>query len=115
MQAVETRHIFLDERGTAWIEGTGIKVLEVVLDQASGLTPEAMLEEHSHWTLGQIHAALSYYYDHREEVDADIEQRAAWVEQMRADAKNQPTRRELEERLHLRKLEAGTAVSNGNS
>ena len=100
MTTVATRVIEIDERGVAWIAGTGIKVKEVAIDKMVwGLTPEEMLVEHSHWSLPQIYAALSYYYDHQAEVDAQIEHERQEAESMRAQNPNPFTREELLERL----------------
>ena len=68
--------IQLDDRGVAWITGGNTKVIEVVLDKiAYGSSPEEMQLQHPHLSLAQIHAALSYYYEHQEELDADIKRR----------------------------------------
>ena len=39
-----------------------------------GLPPEPMLEHHSSrpLTLAEVHSALAYYYDHRDEIEADL-------------------------------------------
>jgi hypothetical protein len=73
--ATPTAHIWLDEQGRAWVDDTNVKVIEIVLDRLGwGFTPGRMLEEHpGMFTLGQVHAALSYYYDHQAEFDAEIE------------------------------------------
>ena len=100
MPKVETKCIYVDDEGVAWIDGTGIKVKEVVIDKAFlGLTPEEMVAQHSHWTLPHIYAALSYYYDHQTEVDEQIERDRQEVEQMRAQEENPLTRQELLRRL----------------
>lgn len=63
-------HISIDERGIAWIEGTRVKVIEVALDHiAYGWSAEETARQHPDLTLGQIHSALSCYYDNREEFD----------------------------------------------
>ena len=36
-------------------------------------------------TPAQVHAALSYYYDHREEIDREIKESDAFVEEFRRD------------------------------
>jgi uncharacterized protein (DUF433 family) len=36
-----------------------------------GMTPEELVSEFPHLSLASVHDALSYYYDHREEIDAD--------------------------------------------
>lgn len=45
-------------------------VVECVLRQ--GLSPEEMLLQWPHLTLGQIHGALAYYYDHKTAIDTDM-------------------------------------------
>ena len=103
MVAVLNSLIELDERGVAWIVGANTKVKEVVLDKmAYGWSPEEMHFQHSHLSMAQIHAALSYYYEHQDEVDADIERRERYVEELRAQQKNPLTRAELEARLRDR-------------
>jgi uncharacterized protein (DUF433 family) len=96
MQAVATSHIYLDERGVAWIDDTNVKVIEVALDKiAHQSSPEEMHYQYPHLSLAQIHAARSYYYDHQEELDADIERRRGMAEAMAAQAGDSPIRRKL--------------------
>ena len=91
-----TAHIHLDERGVAWIDDTNTKVVEVVLDKlAHGSSPEEIHFQHPHLSLAQIHAALSYYYDHQQAIDAYIEQQRQWVEAMAAQAGDSPVRQRL--------------------
>ena len=45
-------------------------VVEYVLRQ--GMTPEEMVRQWRHLTLAKVYAALSYYYDHKVEIDRDI-------------------------------------------
>lgn len=93
--------IELDDQGVAWITGANTKVIEVVLDKiAYGWSPEEMHLQHPHLSLAQIHAALSYYYEHQEALDADIERRHAEVQKMSAESADSPLRRKL---LSLRK------------
>ncbi|MBM3457917.1 MAG: DUF433 domain-containing protein [Armatimonadetes bacterium] len=83
--------IVLDEQGVAYIEGTTAKVIEIALGKQSwGLTPEELQEELPHLSLAQIYAALAYYHQHKEELDADIERRHQMVERMRAEAGPSP-------------------------
>ncbi len=83
---VETtyEHIVLDPAGVPIIEGTTMKVIELVLAQtAYGWSPEELHLHFPHLTLGQIHSALAYYWDHHEELDRDIERRMTSVEQIK--------------------------------
>src|SRR5438876_497432 len=103
MVAVLNSLIEIDEKGIPWISGANTKVVEVVLDKlAYGWSPEEMHRQHPHLSMAQIHAALSYYYEHQNEVDADIERRDRYVEELRAQQKNPLTRAELEARLRAR-------------
>ena len=100
MVAVLNSLIEIDEKGVPWISCANTKVVEVVLDKlAYGWSPEEMHRQHPHLSMAQIHAALSYYYEHKDEVDADIERRDRYVENLRAQQKNPLTRKELESRL----------------
>lgn len=75
---METRyeHITLDEDYVPVIGGTTMKAVELVVEQrAYGWSPEELNFQHPYLTLGQIYSALAYYWDHREELDRDIEQR----------------------------------------
>lgn len=98
MSALTTAHIWLDDRGVAWIDNVNTKVIEVALDMiAHGWSPEEIHFQHPHLSLAQIHAALGYYYDHKAEMDAQIERSARKVEQLRAAAGESPLRKRLRE------------------
>jgi uncharacterized protein (DUF433 family) len=80
MQSVTTTHIELrpnrDGEPRAFISGTRIRVQDIVSDhERHGLSPEQIAREYPHITLAQVHAALAYFYDHRDEV----------LQQMKAD------------------------------
>ena len=65
--------IDLDDRGIAWIAGTKVKVVEIVLDKiAYGSSPEEIHFQHPHLSLAQIHGALTYYYENQDKVDEQI-------------------------------------------
>src|SRR3981081_3280708 len=101
MVAVLNSLIELDESGVPWITGANTKVVEVVLDKmAYGWSPEETHFQHPHLALAQIHAALAYYYDHQDEIDADIERRREWTEALAAEAVDSPLQRKL---LELKK------------
>jgi uncharacterized protein (DUF433 family) len=95
-------HILFDEAGRPWIEGTGRKVIEITYEKRAGLSAEQIQEAHPDLSLAKIHAALAYYYDHQQEMDAEMERLDRWVEEMRAKNPNQLTREMLEERLRAR-------------
>lgn len=83
---METRyeHVALNEDRVPSITGTTMKVVELAVEQqAYGWSPEELHFQHPYLTLGQIHSALAYYWDHREELDRDIRRRLERVEELR--------------------------------
>lgn len=92
-----TAHILLDERGRAWIDDTNVKVIEVVLDKLGyGYSPEEIIAAYpGTFTLAQIHAAFSYYYDHQAKFDAEIEWWNKEYERLRAESLDSPGRQKL--------------------
>jgi uncharacterized protein (DUF433 family) len=99
LTAVLNSHIFLDEHGVARIDRTNVKVIEVALDVlAHQSSPQEIHDQYPHLSLAQIHAALTYYYDHQETLDAKIEQDYREVEAMAAQAREiSPIRKRLRE------------------
>ena len=96
--ALLVEHLCLDERGCALISGTTMKVVELALEKVAwGLSPEQILENHPYLSLAQIHAALAYYYDHKTEFDAEIEQQAQRTDALRARAGETPFEKHLRE------------------
>jgi uncharacterized protein (DUF433 family) len=95
--ATPTAHIFLDERGRAWVDDTNVKVIEVVLDKLSeNWTVEEIREQHYNMmSLAQIHAALSYYYDHKAEFDAEIARQEQEYLRLWAENRNSPLHQKL--------------------
>lgn len=88
MANIATRHIEIrpnrDGQPRAFIEGTRIRVHDIyVLSQLQGKTPDAIASALAHLTLGQIHAALSYCFDHLDEIRDEFRQEDEFVERMR--------------------------------
>ena len=96
MVAVLNSLIELDDHGIPWITGANTKVVEVVLDKlAHNSSPEEMHEQYPHLSLAQIHAALSYYYEHQAEVDAQIQMELKEVDELAASQPDSPLRQRL--------------------
>ena len=89
-------HITLDDRGVPYIIDTRMKVEDIAINSSYwGMTPEEIHDNYPTLTLSQIHAALSYYHDHKDEIDARIAESVREVERMRAENPNPLTRAEL--------------------
>ncbi len=96
-------HIRLDNRGIAFVGETRLKVEHVVgAKNHWGMTPERIQEGYDFLTLGQVYAALAYYYDHKEEMDAYMQRESEEFEAMRSADENQMTREDWEKRFKER-------------
>ena len=75
-------HITHDPRmlgGRACIDDTRIRVLDIVQLLHEGRKPEEMLDVFAvPLTLAQVHAALAYYYDHPQEIEAAYRDSERW-------------------------------------
>src|SRR5258708_36166785 len=64
------------------------RVAMIVMDyRARGLGPEDLVRHYPYLTLAEVHAAMAYYYDHPEEIDAEIQ---AEIDQLEQDANTKP-------------------------
>lgn len=91
-------HVHLDDMGVPLIAGTTMKVVELVLAQkAYGWSPEELHFQYPYLTMSQIHSALAYYWEHKEELDSDIESRWSYAEQAREEAGPSPLATRLRE------------------
>jgi uncharacterized protein (DUF433 family) len=105
MSTVSYPHVEVRENGKAYIQGTGYKVRILVEEYLSGMRPEDMEREHSRLTLSQIHGALTYYYDHKEEMDKEIEELDQLEKRLRAEYEKSPAAEKLRQAMKERKAQ----------
>jgi uncharacterized protein (DUF433 family) len=61
--------------GSPIIEGTRTRVIDVAIEyEMLGRSPDEIISSHPHLNLPQIHDALSFYYENRDELDQKAEQ-----------------------------------------
>ena len=49
------------------------RVAMIVMDYLGrGLAPEEIVSHYPYLTLAEVHSAMTYYHDHRDEIDAEI-------------------------------------------
>ena len=59
--------------GAPIIAGTRIRVSHIVYRyERERQSPDEIVQAYPHLTLAQVHAALAYYYSHREAIDEEI-------------------------------------------
>ena len=87
--------------GKPRIAGTRIQVKHlVILHERQHLSPKEIVSDFPHLTLADVYAALAYYHDHRETINAEIAADRAWYEEQRA---KQPSK--LQEALKAQKAD----------
>jgi uncharacterized protein (DUF433 family) len=96
MSTVTQSHIDIDEKGVARFSGTRFKIIHVIIDHVAWKwSPEAIQLQHPDLTMAQIHSALAYYYDYRQEFDEQIQQSHGEYERLRAENQDSPIRKKL--------------------
>ena len=96
MSTVTYPHIEVAPSGVAILAGTRTKVIEIVLDRlAYHWDADEIRRQHPHLGLGQIHAALAYYYDNQEELDQQIQSQLSEVDRIKASLGESPIRAKL--------------------
>ena len=89
--------------GRPRIDGHRITVEDIAIwHERMGLSPDEIVADYPTITLSDVHAALAYYYDHRAEIDAELEQGKRFVAELKAKAA--PSR--LQESLKARRAKA---------
>ena len=70
--------------GRASIAGHRVRVLDVVIwHEQHGLSPDEIVSQVPSITLADVHAALAYYYDHREDIQEEIRAEREQAEEFR--------------------------------
>jgi uncharacterized protein (DUF433 family) len=85
--------------GRPRIDGHRITVEDVaVWHERRGMSPDEIVSAHPSITLSDVHAALAYYYEHRERIDADIQEGQRYAEEMKAKAPPSLVKQKLRQR-----------------
>lgn len=74
--------------GQPRIDGHRISVAQVASCHVRGGWPVEEIAEAFNLTLAEVHAALSYYYDHQEEIDKALQAEEEWVEQIKKEQRD---------------------------
>jgi uncharacterized protein (DUF433 family) len=84
--------------GKPRIAGHRITVQNVALwHERGGLTPEEIVARHPGISLADVHAALAYYHDHRDEILAQIQADEEFADKLKADSPS-PLQEKLRQR-----------------
>jgi uncharacterized protein (DUF433 family) len=92
--------------GKPRIDGHRIKVEHIAICyERLGMSPDEIVSAHPTISLAEVDAALAYYFEHKGEIDADMEEGKRFVEELKA---NTP-RSKLQILLEARKAGNGSA------
>ena len=90
MTATGYAHIELRDR-VPYIAGTQTRVVDLIMEQWDwNLNAEQLHRQYSELSLGAIHSALSYAYDHPEEMRCAIEEAERIAEEIRTGVRESP-------------------------
>ncbi len=93
------KHIQLDDNRVPVIDGTTMKVVELITSHLTyGWSPEELHFQYPHIALGKVYSALAYYWDHQEALDNDMKRRLTEVEKLRQQAPPSRVTQRLRER-----------------
>jgi uncharacterized protein (DUF433 family) len=71
--------------GKARIAGHRIRVMDIVMwHERRAMSPDEIVAMFPGITLADVHAALAYYFDNREEIDAEFHQDAEVAESLKS-------------------------------
>jgi len=69
--------------GKPCVAGSRVRVWDIAVRAQAGESPDEILAHFPHLTLSDVHAALAYYYDNREAMDAQAAEGDLFAEQFR--------------------------------
>jgi len=67
--------------GRACVDDTRIAVVDIVALLKQGHSAEQMLVAYPSLNLAQVHAAISYYYENKDEIEAELAEDDGWEEE----------------------------------
>ncbi len=104
LRTSEYKHIALDNEDRPVIQGTRLKVRDLVRAHlAHGWSADELAWQFQGVTLAQVHGALSYYFDHQAEIDEDIARAREFEREMEGRQQDDPVAQKLRKLLASRR------------
>lgn len=92
-----------DERGVMRVGKTRVRLDTVITAWKHGDSPEQIVENFDALDLADVYAVISYYLNHRAEVEAYLEQNRQEAERLRAENERRFPQAGIRERLLARR------------
>jgi len=106
LETTQSVPLTLTEDGTIWVTGSQVALESVVYQYQQGNTAEAILESFPSVKLADIHAVISYYLNHSNQVDEYLQDQQKRARIIREDIESDPAYRarvgELRARIRSR-------------
>jgi uncharacterized protein (DUF433 family) len=71
--------------GRPRIAGTGVSVRRIAGWHKMGRSPEEIADQYGHLNLAQVHAALTYYFANRDEIDVELAEEESEYDRLAAE------------------------------
>ena len=94
------------EAGVLRIGDSRVSLDTVIIAFAQGATPEQIVEDYDSLELAEVYAAISYYLQNREEVDAYLAQRKVRRDELRREIESRSSPQGIRERLLARRRQS---------
>jgi len=88
MQKARLNHPYIEANekvcgGSPVIKGTRMRVVDIAVEyEYLNRAPDEIISAHPHLKLEQIHDALSYYYENRDELDEKIKSDKQFIQEI---------------------------------
>lgn len=99
--------LYEDASGAIRVEKTRVTLDTVVFSFRDGATAEEIADRFPALTLGAVYAAITFYLQNRDEVDAYLNRRGAETEELRQKVESRPAAKEFRDRLLARRPAGG--------
>ena len=89
LRTVSTNHPFVVKNndicgGNPIIEGTRTRVIDIAIEyEILGHSPDEIISSHPQLNLSQVHDALSFYYENRDELDQKAEKDQEFITRLK--------------------------------
>jgi uncharacterized protein (DUF433 family) len=89
--------------GKPCVADTRIRVWDIATASQAGQSPDEILASFPHLTLSDVHAALAYYYDNREQIEKQMARERREVQSLRRQLGPGPLEQKRRARTSSRK------------
>jgi uncharacterized protein (DUF433 family) len=87
------------DKGVVFVKGTRIPIDVIIDEYLEGATAEDIVQNYSSLKLSDVHAVLSYYLSHKQEVDAYLVEQEALAERKYVEIAERSDQKAIRQRL----------------